>query len=497
MSSKGYRAWLRPSRFWRFSSGIFSYSDVCRRWRERRFSVYVTDRGGGEPLRPITATRGELNRLPMFEYVDSRRIVKGRVSSLRPSAAGSPCLRRQWRLLRLADFVRSRAKGRRHRLYSHRQAPTGPRRPPGWTSPPTRPSPSRPQPGSPSRMSETGGGESNMKLAMVAALCASLACARRSSARALRAWRTSPFTLTISDKSREFTPAFWDSRAVFPQKSGWQPSMAFFYDQRPPVRSSLPETQAGADRPVPHRAWRPMTPPRAGVPGLARGQDAGPRPPRAALATPVSTSPTGRPTPSRASCSHEPNGWSMREKGNFMNENRAADHMSHVGVIVASLDPALKFYGDIHGLPGRSGAGSQNGKSFCGGEHESAGGRRLRSVMLYDQYPPGCGNSASFITWPGPQDMAKAAADHGAQPGRKTYRSPGSPIAPIQRQISGVRSRRLAHRADAAGRPEPPIFHRAAHSVAARIRNQETVPQALRFEGSRSARPAWIFLSWL
>jgi hypothetical protein len=58
---------------------------------ERRFAVYVT--GGpvtdsGQTLRQFSATSGELRRLPIFEYVDSRRIVRGRVSSVLPIGGG-------------------------------------------------------------------------------------------------------------------------------------------------------------------------------------------------------------------------------------------------------------------------------------------------------------------------------------------------------------------------------------------------------------------------
>src|ERR1035438_7429684 len=58
---------------------------------ERRFALYITGGPGtvsGEAPREFSATRGELNRIPMFEYVDSHRIVKGRISSILPIEIG-------------------------------------------------------------------------------------------------------------------------------------------------------------------------------------------------------------------------------------------------------------------------------------------------------------------------------------------------------------------------------------------------------------------------
>ena len=42
-------------------------------------------------------------------------------------------------------------------------------------------------------------------------------------------------------------------------------------------------------------------------------------------------------------------GWTMREKGNFLPDTRISTHMTHVGVLVGDLEPALRFYLDILG----------------------------------------------------------------------------------------------------------------------------------------------------
>ena len=99
---------------------------------ERRFPVYLTGRPG-ETLRQFSATSSELNRMPMFEYLDSHRIVKGRVSSILPIggglthicvANGDYCGLADSSLeLKLGDTAYVRV-GR---------PPAGQRRPPGWT----------------------------------------------------------------------------------------------------------------------------------------------------------------------------------------------------------------------------------------------------------------------------------------------------------------------------------------------------------------------------
>jgi hypothetical protein len=55
---------------------------------ERRFAIYMTGGPGTEGVRRLSATSGELTRMPGFEYVDSHRIVKGRISSILPIGGG-------------------------------------------------------------------------------------------------------------------------------------------------------------------------------------------------------------------------------------------------------------------------------------------------------------------------------------------------------------------------------------------------------------------------
>jgi catechol 2,3-dioxygenase-like lactoylglutathione lyase family enzyme len=47
---------------------------------------------------------------------------------------------------------------------------------------------------------------------------------------------------------------------------------------------------------------------------------------------------------------YEPGGWSARERGTHMPDSSVSKHMMHVGVIVTSFEPAMKFYRDLLGF---------------------------------------------------------------------------------------------------------------------------------------------------
>ena len=58
---------------------------------------------------------------------------------------------------------------------------------------------------------------------------------------------------------------------------------------------------------------------------------------------------------------YEPDGWSMRDKGKYMTDARVSTRMSHLGIIVAALEPAMQFYRDILGFQ-ETWRGSRDGK---------------------------------------------------------------------------------------------------------------------------------------
>ena len=79
---------------------------------------------------------------------------------------------------------------------------------------------------------------------------------------------------------------------------------------------------------------------------------------------------------------YEPDGLSVREKGKFMDETRRpriSQRMSHLGIIVGTLEPAMKFYGEHPRLPGDL-ARQQGRQGSELGQHESSRGQRLSGV---------------------------------------------------------------------------------------------------------------------
>jgi hypothetical protein len=103
---------------------------------DRRFAVYVTGgpgAGTGATPREFYATKGDLSRMPMFEYVDSHRIVKGRVSSVLPIGGGLThvCVA-NGDICGLADSSLGLKTGDTAYIRIGRP-PTGQKRPPGWT----------------------------------------------------------------------------------------------------------------------------------------------------------------------------------------------------------------------------------------------------------------------------------------------------------------------------------------------------------------------------
>ena len=45
-----------------------------------------------------------------------------------------------------------------------------------------------------------------------------------------------------------------------------------------------------------------------------------------------------------------PDGWTARERGKFLGDNRISKHLMHVGIIVTRLEPELRFYEDVLGF---------------------------------------------------------------------------------------------------------------------------------------------------
>jgi catechol 2,3-dioxygenase-like lactoylglutathione lyase family enzyme len=81
-----------------------------------------------------------------------------------------------------------------------------------------------------------------------------------------------------------------------------------------------------------------------------------------------------------------PDGWTMREKGKFLPDTRISTRMSHVGVMIAQLDEAMKFYGDILGFK-EIWRGSKTANMLSWVNLQVPDGQDYIEFMLYDKYP--------------------------------------------------------------------------------------------------------------
>src|SRR5258708_37515042 len=84
---------------------------------------------------------------------------------------------------------------------------------------------------------------------------------------------------------------------------------------------------------------------------------------------------------------YQPDSWTAREKGKFMPDTRISDHISHVGVLIGALEPAMNFY---HGILGFNEfwRGSSSGKSLSWINMRVPDGQDYLEFMLYDNTKP-------------------------------------------------------------------------------------------------------------
>lgn len=117
---------------------------------------------------------------------------------------------------------------------------------------------------------------------------------------------------------------------------------------------------------------------------------------------------------------YEPDGWSMRDKGKFMDGPRISTHIRHLGVIVGKLEPAIKFYTEVLGFK-EIWRGSRDGKTLSWVNLKLPDSDDYIEFMLYDQFPAlnalGTAHHICFEV----ADIEKAQADLENRPGRKFY----------------------------------------------------------------------------
>ena len=120
---------------------------------------------------------------------------------------------------------------------------------------------------------------------------------------------------------------------------------------------------------------------------------------------------------------YEPGSWTLREKGKFMPDTRVATHIFHIGVLVGSLDPAMKFYRDVLGFE-EFWRGGPSSEVLSWVNMRVPDGKDYLEFMLYsapqDAAQAGVKNHICLIT----PDIKKAVAILESRPARKSYSRP-------------------------------------------------------------------------
>lgn len=107
---------------------------------------------------------------------------------------------------------------------------------------------------------------------------------------------------------------------------------------------------------------------------------------------------------------YEPDGWTRQEQGKFLPDTRVSMHITHFGVLIDKLDPAMKFYDDILGFQ-ETWRGSPSGRVLSWVNMRVPDGTDYIEFMLYGKAPEtaaqrGVKNHICLVT----PDIEKAVA---------------------------------------------------------------------------------------
>jgi catechol 2,3-dioxygenase-like lactoylglutathione lyase family enzyme len=126
-------------------------------------------------------------------------------------------------------------------------------------------------------------------------------------------------------------------------------------------------------------------------------------------------------------------GWSLREKGNFMPESRISTRLLHAGILVGNLDAALHFYGDVLGFH-EIWRGSSDGQTLSWVNMTVPDGGDYIEFMLYRDLPaPDHRGVVHHIALETPA-VAEANTVLATRPYRKTYARAMEPRTGINRR---------------------------------------------------------------
>ncbi len=120
---------------------------------------------------------------------------------------------------------------------------------------------------------------------------------------------------------------------------------------------------------------------------------------------------------------YEPDGWTIRDKGNAIDGPRISIHIMHLGILVGALEPAMKFYRDILGFE-EIWRGSRDGKTLNWVNMKVPDGTDYIEFMLYDRIPGPTARGTQHHICLEVDDIEKSLADLEQRPARKSYTRP-------------------------------------------------------------------------
>jgi lactoylglutathione lyase len=121
---------------------------------------------------------------------------------------------------------------------------------------------------------------------------------------------------------------------------------------------------------------------------------------------------------------YEPTGWSMREKGKFIGDQRVSSRILHVGILVGDVDKAMLFYSDVLGLQEFWRGNARNSTEVSWINMRLNGSEDYLEFMLYSELPPPDKRGTQHHICLEVPDIEKAHALLDASPYRKYYQRP-------------------------------------------------------------------------
>lgn len=120
---------------------------------------------------------------------------------------------------------------------------------------------------------------------------------------------------------------------------------------------------------------------------------------------------------------YTPAGWTVRERGKFLGEQRISDRMAHLGILVGGLAAAQRFYGGILGFK-ETWRGTRDPKQLAWVNMKVPEGDDYLEFMLYKDLPEPTKRGTQHHLCLFVPDIEKSLAALEARPARKGYTRP-------------------------------------------------------------------------